>query len=289
MPKLSIRIKSILMFFKNSLIACLLFTLTIGHGQNIKVMTYNIKYDNTNDTINNWNYRKAAMVDLVDYYGPDVVGMQEVLHNQLTYLNDTLKNYQYVGVGRDDGKQKGEYSPIFYNTEKLKLLQSNTFWLSPTPDKVSVGWDAALERICTYGLFEEIKSKKRFWVFNTHFDHIGEKARENSVRLIVKKITETNLQNLPAVLMGDLNLRPDTEPIQYLRNEMVDGKESSNKLFYGPSGTFNGFDQNRIIDQRIDYIFLNDFEVDAYIHIDDRLENNKHISDHLPVLATLSH
>lgn len=277
------------MFLKNSLIVSLLFAMGLSYGQHIDVMTYNIKYDNVNDTINNWNDRKATMVDLVTYYAPHIVGMQEVLHNQLSYLNDTLKNYRYIGVGRDDGKEKGEYSPIFYDNEHLKLLQSNTFWLSPTPDVISVGWDAALERICTYGLFEEVKTKKRFWVFNTHFDHVGKKARKESVRLILQKIKETNTQQLPVVLMGDLNLGPETEPIQFLKDEMIDGKEATKKEFYGPTGTFNGFDPDRTVNRRIDYIFVKNFEVEAYMHIDDRLENNKHISDHLPVLSTLSH
>lgn len=277
------------MFLKNSLIVSLLLAMGLSYGQHIDVMTYNIKYDNVNDTLNNWNDRKATMVGLVTYYAPHIVGMQEVLHNQLTYLNDTLKNYHYIGVGRDDGKEKGEYSPIFYDIEHLKLLQSNTFWLSPTPDEISVGWDAALERICTYGLFEEIETKRRFWVFNTHFDHVGKKAREESVRLILQKIKETNTQQLPVVLMGDLNLGPETEPIQFLKDNMIDGKVASKKGFYGPTGTFNGFDHDMTVNRRIDYIFVKNFEVEAYIHIDDRLENNKHISDHLPVLSTLSH
>lgn len=250
-------------------------------------MTYNIKYDNKNDTVNNWNHRKTDMVKLIEHYNAGFIGMQEVLINQLNYLNDALDSFEYIGVGRDDGKQKGEFSPIFYDTEKYQVLESNTFWLSETPETISVGWDAAMERICTYGLFENKKTKSRFWVFNTHFDHKGNLAREKSAQLIVEKIKEANTDNLPIILMGDFNLTPDEKPIRYIKNHMKDGQEFSIVPFYGPTGTFNGFDSQMVLDRRIDYIFMKGFEVKSYLHIDDRMENNKHISDHLPVLITV--
>jgi endonuclease/exonuclease/phosphatase family metal-dependent hydrolase len=256
-------------------------------SQDISVLTYNIKWDNTNDTVNNWNDRKEAMVGLLKHYQPGIIGMQEVVNGQLNYLVASLPNFASVGVGREDGKEKGEYSPILYNTINYKLLNSETFWLSDTPDKISVGWDAALERICTYALFEDLKTKKQFWVFNTHFDHIGILAREKSVALIVSKIKEYNTENLPVVLMGDLNLIPEETPIQYLKQELSDGQLITQETFYGPTGTFSGFDQDRILTNRIDYIFVENFKVLEYIHIDDRMENNKHISDHLPVFARL--
>tara|TARA_R110002051_G_scaffold91370_1_gene160669 strand:- start:10690 stop:11526 length:837 start_codon:yes stop_codon:yes gene_type:complete len=256
-------------------------------GQEINVLTYNIKYDNVNDTVNNWNDRKAPMVALLQHYNPGIIGMQEVLHHQLTYLDEQLTDYTYIGVGRDDGKEKGEYSPILYSTNKYKLLRSETFWLSDTPNEISVGWDASMERICTYGLFEDIATKKQFLVFNTHFDHIGTVAREKSAELIVSKIKEINTDKLPVVLMGDLNLNPTEKPIQFLQKALSDGQAITQKAFYGPTGTFSGFDHSRILSNRIDYIFIENFKVLEYIHIDDRMENNKHISDHLPVFASL--
>lgn len=259
-----------------------------GFSQDISVMTYNIKWDNTNDTVNNWNDRKEAMVDLLKHYQPNIIGMQEVVNGQLNYLVTNLPNFSSIGVGREDGKEKGEYSPILYDTKLLKVVKSSTFWLSDTPDKISVGWDAALERICTYALFEDLKTKKQFWVFNTHFDHIGVMAREKSAELIVSKMKDINLDNLPVVLMGDLNLTPDETPILYLKDALTDGQSITEKTFYGPTGTFNGFDQDRVLTNRIDYIFVDSFKVLEYMHIDDRMENNKHISDHLPVLATIS-
>lgn len=273
-------LKTVCSFF--SLVFCIAL-----NGQEIKVMSYNIKYDNVGDTVNNWNDRKEKLVGQLQHYGPSFIGTQEVLHRQLTYIDSSLTDYSYIGVGRDDGKQKGEYSPIHYDSIHYRLLKNDTFWLSDTPEKPSVGWDAALERICTYGLFQNRKSGAKLWVFNTHFDHKGEMAREQSAQLIVAKIQEINTDNLPVVLMGDFNLIPAEKPIQVIKNYMQDGQETSKRPFYGPSGTFNGFDPERILDRRIDYIFVKGFEVKDYIHIDDRMENLKYISDHLPVFAIL--
>ena len=257
-------------------------------SQTTNIISYNIKYDNTGDTINNWNDRKASLAKLIQHYDADIVGIQEGLHHQVDYLNTALTDYSYVGIGRDDGQEKGEYSAIFYNSKKFKVLKTNTFWLSETPEKVSVGWDASLERICTYALFQNVKTKKQFWVFNTHFDHRGMQARVNSAQLIYKKINEINTSKLPVILMGDLNLTPDTEPIQYLKKNLRDAMEISQKPFYGPIGTFNGFDQDRIMENRIDYFFVKNVDVLSYTHIDDRMPNNKHISDHLPILMTIA-
>ena len=273
--------------YKLTIILALFIGFANVQGQDISVLTYNIKWDNTNDTVNNWNDRKEAMVSLLKHYQPGIIGMQEVVNGQLNYLVANLPNFASIGVGREDGKEKGEYSPILYDTELLKSLENATYWLSDTPDKISVGWDAALERICTYALFEDLKTKKQFWVFNTHFDHMGVLAREKSAALIVSKIKELNTENLPVVLMGDLNLKPDENPIQFLKKELVDGQSITQKTFYGPTGTFNGFEHDRNLTDRIDYIFVQNFAVESYIHIDDRMENNKHISDHLPVFAKL--
>jgi len=275
------------MLLKRLFVLLLFIGSSIVCGQEIKVMTYNIKYDNVNDTVNNWNDRKEKLVELIEHYGPSFIGMQEALHRQVTYIDSSLTDFSYIGVGREDGKQKGEYSEIHYDSTQYKVIEHNTFWLSDTPDKVSIGWDAALERICTYGLFENLESGEKLWVFNTHFDHKGETAREKSAELIVNKIKEINTDNLPVVLTGDFNLTPDEKPIHLIKKYMQDGKEITNSPFYGTSGTFNGFEPDRILDHRIDYIFVKNLKVANYIHIDDRLENLKYISDHFPVLATV--
>ncbi|MFS4456687.1 endonuclease/exonuclease/phosphatase family protein [Maribacter sp. 2304DJ31-5] len=275
---------------KNPVITFLFVLLFINilTAQDVDVMSYNIKYDNVNDTVNNWNGRKQAVVDLINHYEPEFIGMQEVLYGQLKYLIDNLINYKYIGAGRDDGKLKGEFSPILYDVSKYELLKSKTFWLSETSDKISIGWDAVIARICTYGLFKNRITKQKLYIFNTHFDHIGKIAREKSAILIAKKISELNTDNFPVVLMGDLNLTPDETPIQYLQRVYSDGQAITERPFYGPKGTFNGFDPNMDVDKRIDYIFTKNLNVKSYIHIDDRMENNKHISDHLPVFSRVS-
>jgi len=196
-------------------------------------------------------------------------------------------NYRYVGVGRDDGGEKGEFCAIFVDTVKFTISEYSTFWLSETPDNVSVGWDAALERICTYGLFKDKVTKENFWVFNTHYDHIGVLAREKSSELILNKIDEVNSALLPVILMGDLNSEPNSRPIKILKTKLNDALEISSTILYGPTGTFNGFSKNLNIDKRIDYFFTSELETLSYAHIDDRLDDNKHISDHLPIFITI--
>jgi endonuclease/exonuclease/phosphatase family metal-dependent hydrolase len=256
-------------------------------GQPIGVMSYNIRYDNPGDGDDQWANRKEAVVELIKYYQPSVLGLQEALHHQLAFMDESLTAYTFVGVGRDDGQTKGEYSPIFYDTTRLQLMEQATFWLSETPDKVSVGWDAAMERICTYALFYDIHSSYSFWVFNTHFDHKGEEARANSALLILSKIKELNTKNLPVILMGDLNAVPNSTPIQHIIGAMVDASTIADKPFYGPIGTFNGFEKMPALDKRIDYIFSQGFEVHSYAHLDDRYEGNRFVSDHLPVFAVI--
>jgi endonuclease/exonuclease/phosphatase family metal-dependent hydrolase len=223
---------------------------------------------------------------LIKYY-PSIIGIQEGLLNQVQYIDSSLINYDYVGVGRDDGKDKGEFCAIYFDTTRYVLLKNSTFWLSETPDTISVGWDAALERICTYGLFKDRITRKAFWVFNTHFDHIGIIAREKSSELILKKINKINRQSLPVILMGDFNSIPNSPPVKEIITELSDALQISMEKLHGPRGTFNGFNEDLPIEQRIDYIFTNKLKVLSYTHINDRLDNNRHISDHLPVMIKI--
>ena len=273
---------------KKLLFIILLLAITqTAFSQATKIMTYNIKCDYTTQGENTWNSRKGEMVELINYYAPDIFGVQEAVPGQMVYLDSCLSNYAYIGVGRDDGNNKGEYSAIFYDSMKFSVHNANTFWLSETPEKVSKGWDAAFERICTYGLFTNKKSNEEFWVFNTHFDHIGMEARKNSVELIIKKTKQLNTLKLPVVIMGDFNLTPETEPIQLMKKEFDDSKDISLKAFYGPIGTFNGFTE-QIVKTRIDYFFTRKVQVLSHTHIDDRLKNGKWVSDHLPVLIEIT-
>lgn len=271
-------------FAKSNLIAILfLFYFSISNAQICEIMSYNIRYATDNDGKNSWENRKYAMLELINYYNPDIFGIQEGLLEQVEYLNDNLSKYKYIGVGRDDGDKKGEFSAIFYDTTKFTNLNQTTFWLSKTPGKISVGWDAAMERICTYGLFENNKTQKKIWIFNTHFDHIGKKARKNSAALLISKFNELSLKKIPVVLMGDFNSTPNSDAIKIIKAALKDAFTISQKPPYGPEGTFNGFDAGNLITERIDYIFLHKMHVISYVNIDDKRKDNNFISDHLPV------
>jgi endonuclease/exonuclease/phosphatase family metal-dependent hydrolase len=236
---------------------------------------------------NSWTIRKNKVSQILIQYAPSIIGIQEGLLNQVQYLDSCLTNYDYVGVGRDDGKEQGEFCAIYFDTIRYSLLNHSTFWLSETPDIISVGWDAALERICTYGLFKDRKTTEEFWVFNTHFDHMGARAREQFSGLILKMIKKINHRSLPLILMGDFNSIPDSPPVNKIKTDLSDASQISLEELQGPMGTFNGFNADLSIEKRIDYIFTGNFKVLSYIHINDRLNNNRHISDHLPVMVKI--
>ena len=256
-------------------------------SQPFKVMTYNIRLALASDKENRWENRKASMVELIEHYQPVIFGIQEGLYRQVHYLVSSLTNYHYIGVGRDDGNTKGEYSAIFYDTTKFKLLDHGTFWLSEHPERVSMGWDAAYIRICSWGLFEDKQNGKKFRMFNTHFDNEGVVARKEAAHLILHRIDSLNPDRLPVIMTGDLNSEPDSEPVQILESKLTDAKSISLQVPYGPTGTFTGFNPDKVIDNRIDYIFVDGFNVLSYIHIDDRRKDNYFVSDHLPVMAEL--
>jgi len=266
----------------------ILFTISSNiYSQPHSIISYNIRYDNNWDIENSWKIRRNKISQILVQYSPSIIGIQEGLLNQVQYIDSSLIDYDYVGVGRDDGKKKGEFCAIYFDTTRYVLLKNSTFWLSETPDTISVGWDAALERICTYGLFKDRITKEEFWVFNTHFDHIGVVAREKSSELILKRINKINYQSLPVILMGDFNSIPNSSPVKEIKTELSDALQISLEKLQGPRGTFNGFNKDLPIEKRIDYIFTNDLKVLSYTHINDRLNNNRHISDHLPVMIKI--
>lgn len=265
----------------------LIFTFASTTAQNVKVMSYNIRLDVASDGENRWNNRKDMLTAQVLKLSPDFMGIQEALPQQIDYLNANLKGYKYIGVGRDDGKREGEFSAIFYNASQYKMLHQSTFWLSETPDKASFGWDATCRRVCTYGLFENVKTKKKIWIFNTHFDHIGDIARVNSARMILAKIKEVNTENFPFALTGDFNLEDDSESIKLLGAELSDTKNVAKKVS-GPVATFNNFKTDEPATKRIDYIFVpkNGVDVTNYRVIEE-LKSKRYPSDHFPVYVEL--
>ena len=251
--------------------------------EKINIMTYNIRLDTEADGINIWDNRKEGIVSLIKEEDVDVLGIQEGLPDQVNYLSDQLKDYNFIGEGRDGGNN-GEYSAIYYKKEKMNLIETETFWLSETPEIPSIGWDAAINRIVTLGIFKIKKSKKELIVYNTHFDHIGKIAREKSVGVILNHIKENDFQNRPLIVMGDFNLSPEDLPIELLSKELND----SFKLYpvKNPVGTFNGFDLDSKLLDRIDYIFTKNVKITNYKHLDKKLSSGLWPSDHLPILIT---
>lgn len=264
----------------------LFFTNSVG--QELSVSTYNIRLDIASDAENAWPNRKDFLISQLKFYAPDIFGIQEGLPHQVKFIDEQLPEFNFVGEGRD-GKNEGEYSALFYNKNKFLVKESSTFWLSPTPDQVSKGWDAALPRICTYAKLMDKDSGLIFWVFNTHFDHRGEKARLNSTTLILKKIADLNSNNFPVVLMGDFNAEPLSAPISNLKDNMNDSKDVAIEEPFGPDGTFNSFDFGATDNKRIDYIFVSrsaNIQVEKYAVLRD-YRNSRFPSDHFPVYVKL--
>lgn len=277
----------------SSLIVFLFFAMTgsqtVQSQENLSVMSFNVRYDElfydaTNASKNNWPNRKEFQTELLNFYQPDVIGMQEPLGHQVHYFGEVLSDYKWIGVGREDGRKEGEYNPIFYKDNKMKLLSSGTFWLSQTPDKVSKSWDAGYTRICTWALFQLKKTGKKFYFFNTHFDSKGEIARLESAKLLNTRISELE-SDIPVFITGDFNLPPDSPAYTELTSHgLYDSKKVSKTKPYGAEGTFNGFKFNVTPVHRIDYIFVNK-SVNVLKHgtLTDNFDQ-RYPSDHLPII-----
>ena len=257
----------------------LLFTLILFTGiSNLKsqerIMTLNIRFDNPSDGEDRWELRRQELCALLLEHEPDFIGIQEALPNQVAYMDQQLEDYAFIGFGRE-----GQGTPSY------DLIESKVFWLSETQEVPSKGWDAALNRITTYGRFVNKSSTDTIHVFNTHFDHKGKVARQRSSALLIEKITAMRLSSEKVVVIGDLNSEPDEIPIQTLEKELKDSFKHAQQAPFGPVGTFNGFDTSRMPEQRIDYIFCKNLEILRYDVLDDKRANGRWISDHLPVLV----
>lgn len=234
---------------------------TVMIAQELNVMSFNIRYNTSRDSLDAWPNRKDFVASQILFHEAHIVGLQEALYEQNQDLLQRLPQYKIEGAGRDDGKEKGEFSAILYDTTRLQVLQSKTFWLSETPDVPgSKGWDAQITRIVTWIKFRDRLTKKTFYAFNTHFDHIGQQARKESAKFLLQQI-KAIAGDIPAVITGDFNAKPSEEPIQVIMDKnnplrLTDSKEISQTPHYGPTGTFNGFGRSERDDEPIDFIFL---------------------------------
>ena len=224
----------------------------------IIMATYNLRYQNKTDSVegNGWRQRCPWIAQLILSNDFQIFGTQEGLKQQLEDLKAMLPGYDYIGIGRSDGKTKGEHSAIFFRTDLFKLIDHGDFWLSETPDRPGKGWDAACERICTWGHFKHLPSQKEFLFFSLHMDHVGKKARLESVQLLLRKMKEQG-GKLPTILVGDFNVDQYSNEYKMMTESGIfyDAYEKS-AFRYAPNGTVNLFKSNGYTDSRIDHIFL---------------------------------
>jgi endonuclease/exonuclease/phosphatase family metal-dependent hydrolase len=248
------------------------------------IITYNIRMSTPDDGVNAWPLRKEKVAGLLKFHQADIFNVQEALPEQMDDLVTLFPGFDHVGVGRDDGIRKGEHMAIFFRKGRFEKTNDGMFWLSPTPDKPGLGWDAACNRTVTWIKLKDKITKKSFYVFDTHFDHMGRVAREESAKLILKSIMEINKENLPLILTGDLNLTKNTVPVQSILKELFDAQDKSLTPPYGPAGTSGGFNV-KVMPNKIDFIFIND-KVTVLRHgvLSDSF-GLFYPSDHLPVLA----
>lgn len=263
--------------------------------------SYNLRNANSADSLqgDGWGNRCPIIARLVQFHEFDIFGTQEGLRHQLDSLKTSLPKYDYIGVGRNDGKKEGEHAAIFYRIDKFELLEHGDFWLSETPEKPSVGWDAVLPRICTWGHFKYKDTGFEFLFFNLHMDHIGKQARVESALLVQQKMKEIG-ENLPAILTGDFNVDQTSESYQVLHESGIlsDSYEVA-QLRYATNGTCAGWNPNTYTPNRIDHIFVTkNFIVEKYGVLTDtyRIKNEatgmyeaRIPSDHFPVKAVLKY
>ncbi len=246
------------LFLKRNLLLAILLTMAmVLQAQSYTVASFNLRFDNKSDTGNLWQNRMPYVASLIRYHDFDVMGTQEGQPHQLNDLTTKLPHYGRYGKGRDDGSDKGEHSAIFYKKDKFTLLSSGDFWLSETPDKPGLGWDATCcNRICSWIYLQDKKSKKRFYFFNVHFDHQGKIARLESSKLILQKIKEI-AKGAPVILTGDFNADRQAEPYKIINQSGLLHDSYQDVAYpYENNGSFNGFKPKPKGTNVIDHVFI---------------------------------
>jgi endonuclease/exonuclease/phosphatase family metal-dependent hydrolase len=273
------------------LLAAMLLPLSIDakkksdKGYDLKVMSYNIRMGVAKDGTNSWEFRYPATAMMIEDQQPDVFGVQEAFEFQIRFIEDNCTDYEAVGVGRDDGKSKGEFMSIFWNKNTVKMLKWGTFWLSETPEKPSKGWDAHCRRTATWALMKDKRTGKKFYFVNTHLDHRGKEAQKNGLALIVSRIDDINPKGYPMVLTGDFNIKPNNPALVDLDKIMDSTRKIAEKT--DNHHTFNGW-SNAKTDSVIDYIYVQGFsKCVEYQTVTKKYADRKFISDHYPIYATL--
>ncbi|MGM9747815.1 MAG: endonuclease/exonuclease/phosphatase family protein [Candidatus Cryptobacteroides sp.] len=259
------------------------FAATPDKDGGLTVISFNIRYGDAKDGTNSWSMRCPATYYMLEDQKPDVIGMQEALTYQIAFIEENLTNYKGIGVGRIDGKHEGEHAAIFYNKKTVSLKKWGTFWLSETPDKPSMGWDAACSRTATWALMKDKKTGKQFYFVNTHLDHVGKEAQMKGLALIVEKIAQINSKGLPMILTGDFNVKPDDAVLTDLDSKMTSARKGAAES--DNYGSFNGWGRKSEI---IDYIYYSGFSsCREFMTIKKKYADKPFISDHFPIKAVL--
>jgi endonuclease/exonuclease/phosphatase family metal-dependent hydrolase len=247
----------------------------------ISIMSFNIRYDEAADGDNQWSNRKEACLKMWRTTQPSIVGIQEGLHHQVNFLKDNLPDYDYVGVGRDDGQTAGEHAAIYYLSNDYELLESNTFWLSETPDIPSIGWDANNYRIVTWAHFKDRKHNQSIYVFNAHFDHKGKVARKESAKLLLEKIKEIAINDAPIFIIGDFNAWISNSLFKPITKEYYDARRFAN--FTDNKKSFNLWGK-WYANWSVDYIFYKNMDALSFRTVVEDY-GVPYISDHYPLIT----
>jgi endonuclease/exonuclease/phosphatase family metal-dependent hydrolase len=276
--------KKVLFF---AVFAAMFSLVSCKQSNELKVMSYNVRYDNAGDGENAWDFRKHATIAMLNDVQPDVFGVQEALPNQLSYISEQAPEYKNVGVGRDNGISQGEHMSIFWNTKTIEMIEWGTYWLSETPDVPSYGWDAGCRRTATWALMKDKRNGRKFFFVNTHLDHKGVEARKKGLQLVVDKIASMNPDGYPMVLTGDFNVTPDDECLVDLDKQM----ESARKIAEVTDNytTYNSWGGNAPEKEYvIDYIYVSGFSAVPQFYTNLKpYADRQFISDHYPIVAVL--
>ncbi len=282
-----------MMIFKKPLIflfyAFIAVTMANVQAQDMVVGTYNLRFDNPKDTGDLWVNRSAAVIALIRFHEYDIFGTQEALKNQLDDISKALPEYERYGVGRDDGKEGGEHSAIFFRKNRFILLKKGDFWLSETPDKPTLGWDATCcKRICSWVYLQDKTTKKKFYFFNAHFDHQGKIARVESGKLILAKIKEI-AGSEPTLFTGDLNGGHESEWYLTLARSglLIDTYSQVKEPYVNQNPSFNSFGLAPLRNDIIDHVFVTKhFQTSKWGVLTDTYRG-KYPSDHFPILVKI--
>lgn len=289
-------------YFVLSLAFLIIMTLTAKNPLNaqeyaecekiFKVMTFNIRFANPADAEYAWKQRRKMVANSIELHKPHLFGIQEGLHEQVLFLEETLDDYGWIGVGRDDGKKSGEYAAIFYRKNRVDVLDKGNFWLSEQPEVPgSKSWSTAVTRMCTWGKFRDKATGQVFYHFNTHWDHRSEDARQESAHLITSKVKSIAGDEF-VILTGDMNATRDKQPYKTLMENFRDTRNLADKGHLGPDFTYVGFPYKPHPGKVIDYVLTRNipesFTVDLHTTLTVH-ENGKYVSDHLPVMTLFSY